>query len=299
MDDQKISSFLALARTLNYTKAAEVTFKSQSVISRQILALEKELGIQLFYRTKRRVELTPAGRIFADGLAKMGGAYESLMDQALAAHSGYEGQIRIACLAGQILGDSLGTLLRGFQEEYPRIHLAVSAKSMVELREMFRDKLVDVIYGRRSDFSFLGETCFAPVCLVQGCFVVAKSHPQLHLLSSYQDIRELDGIPLVWSYALSSPPVLEILRDRERRNGDRNVLAAPDMDTMLLWVELGYGFTVGNSRNLFTSNPNIAVLPQKRFGRTEEGLVWRADNNNLCLPTLAEYTKKYTQSLHF
>lgn len=299
MDDQKISSFLALARTLNYTKAAESLFKSQSVISRQILALEKEMGVQLFYRTKRRVELTPAGHIFADGLAKMAGAYESLMEQTLAAHMGYEGQIQLAGLSGQIFGDSLAPLLRGFREEYPRIHLSVTVKSMIALREMFRDKLVDVVYGRQSDFSFLGETSFVPVRPVQACFYVSKSHPKLNLLSTYQDISQLDDVPIVWANELESPPVMEIMRSRERRNGDRNVLAAPDMATMLLWVELGYGFTIGNSQNIFTSNPNIAVLPQKRFGRAEEGLVWRVDNNNPCLSTLMEYTKKYTQSLHF
>lgn len=53
-----------MARTRNFTRAAQENYVVQSALSHQIKALEKELGVALFARTSRRVELTAAGEAF-------------------------------------------------------------------------------------------------------------------------------------------------------------------------------------------------------------------------------------------
>ena len=60
----QIASFLAVSKTLNFTGAARQLGVPQSTISRQINDLESQLGVRLFYRTKRDVQLTDEGRIF-------------------------------------------------------------------------------------------------------------------------------------------------------------------------------------------------------------------------------------------
>lgn len=62
MDIQKLETFTQLAEYLNYSKAAEKAYTTQGNISKHILALEKELNVNLFNRTKRQVTLTEAGR---------------------------------------------------------------------------------------------------------------------------------------------------------------------------------------------------------------------------------------------
>lgn len=59
---KQIEYFLALSDTLNFAKTAEQLYTTQPSISRQIRALEEELGIPLFYRHSRKVELTRAGQ---------------------------------------------------------------------------------------------------------------------------------------------------------------------------------------------------------------------------------------------
>ena len=64
MNTQQLDYFIAVAREKNFTKAAKQCFISQTAISLQIKALEKNLGVQLLERDKHHVELTPAGKIY-------------------------------------------------------------------------------------------------------------------------------------------------------------------------------------------------------------------------------------------
>ncbi len=66
MEFRQLSYFLAAASTQNFRQAAELSLVTQPALSRQIAALEKELGTPLFKRIKQHVELTPAGQAFVE-----------------------------------------------------------------------------------------------------------------------------------------------------------------------------------------------------------------------------------------
>ncbi|HZI01934.1 MAG TPA: LysR family transcriptional regulator, partial [Flavisolibacter sp.] len=66
MELQQIRYFLALADELHFWNTAEKLYITQSALSRQIKALENELGVLLFIRTKRNVKLTEAGTYYRE-----------------------------------------------------------------------------------------------------------------------------------------------------------------------------------------------------------------------------------------
>lgn len=78
MDDQLLRTTLVVARTGSFAAAAQNTGVDPSTVSRQVAALEAELGIRIFERTTRRLDLTEAGRLYLD---RAGPALE-VMDEA-------------------------------------------------------------------------------------------------------------------------------------------------------------------------------------------------------------------------
>lgn len=64
MDIVQLKYFIAVAESGSFSEAAEIMFSAQSTVSKQIAALEKELSVQLFDRTKRRIALTEHGKTF-------------------------------------------------------------------------------------------------------------------------------------------------------------------------------------------------------------------------------------------
>ncbi len=64
MNTEHIAIFLNLANTLSFSKTAMNMGISQSAVSQDISSIEKELGTELFYRTRKKVALTKAGKAF-------------------------------------------------------------------------------------------------------------------------------------------------------------------------------------------------------------------------------------------
>ncbi|MDH2235055.1 LysR family transcriptional regulator [Pigmentiphaga sp. GD03639] len=79
---QILQAFTTTARYGSMTRAADALFVTHGAISRHIRSLEEQLGCELFQRTGRQVELTPAGRQLADGLESALRAVEASLTDA-------------------------------------------------------------------------------------------------------------------------------------------------------------------------------------------------------------------------
>ena len=66
MNSRQLEYFLAVAHELNFTKAAESMYVSQTAVTQQIKALEEQLGVSLFERTKKKLVETSAGIVFLE-----------------------------------------------------------------------------------------------------------------------------------------------------------------------------------------------------------------------------------------
>ena len=126
MDTRQMEYVLAVADELNFTRAAERCSIGQSGLSHQIAELERELGVRLFDRTSRRVQVTAAGQTFVGAARRVLQTVQE-MSAAIAAIDGrIQGTLHLAVVsltAGDI--DVLG-LLREFQQSCPEVEVVVS-----------------------------------------------------------------------------------------------------------------------------------------------------------------------------
>src|SRR6185369_15502932 len=125
MEMQQVRYFLSLARTLNFTRAAEQSNVSQPALTRAIQQLEHELGGPLFHRERAKTHLSELGRIMLPYL-------ESIHDQAQAARQHAENlkkledatlHIGAMCTIGPAI---LSDLIVKFRIEHPNVDLVVS-----------------------------------------------------------------------------------------------------------------------------------------------------------------------------
>ncbi|MCD7844731.1 MAG: LysR family transcriptional regulator [Oscillospiraceae bacterium] len=81
MEIRQLRYFIAVADTLNFSRAADSVYLSQSALSRQIMELEQEVGLPLFTRTTRKVELTEAGRALCASAKDLISRWEKLLPE--------------------------------------------------------------------------------------------------------------------------------------------------------------------------------------------------------------------------
>ncbi len=152
MDLILLESFVTVAETKSVSKAAEILFKSQPVVSRHIISLEKELGYDLFLRNVRPMTLTSEGKLFLDGILKSRIIMQETFRRIEALKNGYEGTLNICTHPGQLFMYDLVPVLRAFQEKYPNILVNIEANYSGELSRRLRDKRCDCVYWRWEEY---------------------------------------------------------------------------------------------------------------------------------------------------
>ena len=81
MEIRQLRYFIAVADTLNFSRAAESVYLSQSALSRQIMDLEKEVGLPLLRRSTRLVELTEAGKALQKSAKELISRWEKMLPE--------------------------------------------------------------------------------------------------------------------------------------------------------------------------------------------------------------------------
>ncbi|PSN12878.1 LysR family transcriptional regulator [filamentous cyanobacterium CCT1] len=122
MELRHLRYFVAVAEELHFGQAAQRLHMAQQPLSRQIRALETELQVQLFHRTKRTVRLTEVGQVFLIEARKILHQVEQAIRTAQQTSQGDIGQFAIG-FTGPALNSVLPKIIRRFKERYPQVKL--------------------------------------------------------------------------------------------------------------------------------------------------------------------------------
>ena len=145
--------FAVLAEEKNYMEAAERLYMNQSTLSKHIKSMESELGVPLFDRSTRRVELTEYGKTLlphARSIIRSEFEYSSLLMQI---QNREKGIMTLGTIPPMAQYGIIG-LLAAFQNEYPDSHVTILEEDSQNLLPLLREKKCELIFLRESKLDF-------------------------------------------------------------------------------------------------------------------------------------------------
>lgn len=147
MELRHIRYFLAVAHGLNFTAAARRLNISQPPLSQQIADLERELGVKLFDRHSRSVELTAAGATFLRHAESILAQAETAADEARAVGRGQTGIVHVAA-TNSVLYSGLSARVSAFRGGNPGVSIAIHELPPQEQIERLLTRRIDVCFVR-------------------------------------------------------------------------------------------------------------------------------------------------------
>src|SRR5262245_13588236 len=200
MELRHLRSFVAVAEELHFGRAAARVHIVQPALSRQIRALEEELGVRLFERDRRRVALTPAGTTFLDEVRGLFEHVNRAVDAARRADRGERGSLRIGYVPA-MASTGLPALVRTFRNRYPDVD--------VQMHEMNPAMQVEALLGKRVDVGFVRGPIHEPALETETVLEepLVAALPSGHRLGRHKRLRlaMLAGEPFVLQARSSGP----------------------------------------------------------------------------------------------
>lgn len=244
MTIERLRSFAAAAELLNFTRAAAELHMAQTAMSRQIAALEEELGCRLFERSNRSVQLTPAGRRFLEGVGPLLALYDETLRETRRTGRSIGGELRIGI--GQYEGKFVSALVEEFCQAYPQVEVTISAHRYQELTNYLLAGALDIAFALPVSAEYLADQ---PVELLdlftsEVCIAVRKDHP-LAGEGEFPVARFTEECLLTLSEE-EGPCSLKSLKEKMRQGGIifKDIRCANSLKAELLMVEAGMGIAV-------------------------------------------------------
>jgi len=245
LDLRKLRYFLAVAEELHFGRAAGRLHIAQPALSRQIRALEHDLGAPLFTRDRHGVALTDAGRQLLVDAGPLLASADAVRRRVSAAARGGR---RLA--VGFRTGIPVIPAARAFEARHPDVVLDVQRIEWDDQAPMLLDGRIDVGFVR---LPIDGTGLRVTPLYTEPLMVVL---PAGHRLAGKEEVTEADlaGEPLVWHADPSTQPT--------RRPHPDSGLRVRGVEEKLEHVAAGRGISfVGRSETLFYSRPDISYVP--------------------------------------
>jgi len=140
---EQINAFYAVATTGRFSSAAEKIFRTQSAVSSQIARLEKTIGLRLFHRTTKSIELTEAGKIFLDYVEKIRNLLTEAQQELLDLEKMERGRLSIST-SDTTACYLLPGILQTYKDHYPGIEVVVRNSTSLQTIEKVMNNEVDL-----------------------------------------------------------------------------------------------------------------------------------------------------------
>ena len=260
---RQFRAFVRLIDERNFTRAAGAMHLSQPAFSALIGAMESELGVRLFDRSKRQVEPTP------EGAALEIAARRALMEFDNAVHSVHDraalkrGRVSIALLPS-LAANWLPEVLKRFLTLHPGVQVAVA--------DVLSEACIDHVVAGRADFAIAAVRTRSPdlqaeLFCADDAYLVC---PATHALAQAPKLNVADLAPWPFIHLSRTSSVRQVLEAALHPLSMNTLMEVDQLSTVTGMVRAGLGISVVPAMTLFHfRHPEIAVrsIPLKRLQR--------------------------------
>lgn len=268
MELRVLRYFLMVAREENITRASQLLHVTQPTLSRQLMQLEDELGVQLFHRGKYSVTLTEDGMLLRRRAEELVSLSDKTVKELMHKEETVAGEVSIGCGETRSMA-FISEQILGFRSEYPQVHFDIHSATADDIKERLEKGLLDI--------GLLAE----PVDISRYEFIRMPFREQWGILTRRDS--ELAGLEYVTPADIAGHPLLIAKREQVR-----NELAAWFGDCFdKLDIAATYNLII-NAATLVRSRVGIAVcfdlgtvyedlvfVPLKPVLETGSVLVWK------------------------
>jgi DNA-binding transcriptional LysR family regulator len=281
LSSRQLRAFLTLAAEKNCTRAAAATHLSQPAFSALIRQLEEMLGIRLFERSTRMVELTSEGAEFEPAarrvLDEMAAALAGVNDRA----SLRRGRVSIALLSS-LAADWLPRVLAGFRANYPGIETHVA--------DVLSEPCIDAVRSGRADFALAATRADTPelraerFCSDSFHLVCPAGHPLLRL----PQVRPRDVADWPFIHLSRTSSVRQYIDAATNPRTFTSILEVDQLATVSGMVRAGLGISIVPALTLYQfKSSQLATRPIRWKGLTRHIYLVRARDRALSIAAQA------------
>jgi DNA-binding transcriptional LysR family regulator len=246
MELRHLRYFIAVAEELHFHRAATRLHMSQPPLSQQIRALERELGVTLLARNRRRVALTAAGAAFLEDARAILASVDRAADRARGIARGSQGTLSIGFVGSAMFSPALPNMLRAFRAGHPDVELVLrELQTMAQLAALAAGELdVGVIRGPIELAELNGQLELMTIQRERLVAAVPADHP----LATQRRLRaeDLRGESFVILHRREAPGLYAGLTAAMGEAGGvpDDVLEVAEMQTIISLVAGGFGVSL-------------------------------------------------------
>lgn len=278
----QLRTFMIVAQSKSFTVAAKQQYISQPAVSRQMSALEDELGAPLFDRTHNALKLTPAGQHLARHLFPILEHLDALLNQVHEIGSGQSGSLTFGLLVDQSLDARISRALQWFRQSH-NVNISLLRMDFMELLSALKNGVIDIAISIESTPNMF-EGCERFIYARESmCFAARKDMLQRisdHITEDtiFQVAEQVPIlVPRLSSFPKEDHPELEKhLHDPTFASVDVEY----DLSSIAPMVSAGLAATVVNKSHSLTVDQSIHLIPYDNLPLINKGIFWMPDTTN-------------------
>jgi DNA-binding transcriptional LysR family regulator len=293
MDLKRLKYFVAVAEELHFGRAAKKLKMTQPPLSQQIQLLEQELGMLLFHRTRRHVELSSIGRVFLTEARTLLQQTELAVARTRRVQRGETGCLSIGWMPWSVL-TPLPYMIREFCQRFPDVHLDVHSLSAEGQVEALHEGTIDAGFVLwTTDPSRTGR--LKNEIIMKPRLVIVAPETHRFAATPPRELGELANEPYILFKRDSGPTFYDYVVSFYQRNGlALNIRHEADHpSTVLGLVAAGLGLTLLPFSSTHAPPGVVCCELPTTPPRLEIALSWRPQNDSTLLQNFTDTIRSY------